>query len=164
MSRFIAAPVPDEDTGIAETSTTWLAEIGIDTGLIGAGLLGLGAVFLLIGVIKIATLIYSRLAVRLTEGEVVAAQPADGAFHPVVRYTDIAGTTRRFVADMKVPTERVGQRVCVRIDGPRPVIAPRAPSPFSEALGMVVPLALGMVATTTGLTGRLAGLVPLPFF
>ncbi|MEM9144700.1 MAG: DUF3592 domain-containing protein [Pseudomonadota bacterium] len=165
MAKFVKIPEAEDDRSIAEVGSDTLATYGLETGLIGAGLLALGGVLILVGLIQVIRVIRTRIVERLAEGEIVSVEPAPSSgFFPVIRYRDAAGNMRRFVSDLVVPGESIGQKVRLRIDGRRPKIVARPPSAFAEMLAMLLPLAIGSASAVTGLTGRLAGLVPLPFF
>lgn len=165
MAVFKKAPVTEAPPETpSEQATNLLSGIGIETGIPGAVMLAVGGILLVIALFQFIRVIRAR-SIRLAEGEVVGTEHASGGgYHPVVRFTDEDGQRRRFVAPVVVPSEQTGQRLRVRIDGPRPVIVPRPPSPFREAMSMVLPLVLGGAIAATGLTGQLAGIVPLPFF
>lgn len=164
MAVFKQAPIPPDTRSPMDKAAEWLAAQGLETGVIGAVLLGLGALLLLFGAVQVVRVIRARIVERLTDGEVIGVEPAsNGGYHPILRYRDATGRVRRFVASAVIPADATGQRMLLRIDGPRPLVAPRPPSPLSEALGMVLPLVLGYAATTAGLTGRVAGVLPLPF-
>ena len=166
MAKWVKAPTSEVEAvepGPLDTVMGWLAGLGLETGLAGAALIGVGAVFLLVGLVRFWLVLRARLVERHAEGRVVETEPAEGAgFVPVVEYTDATGRKRRFVPPIATATDPTGMRMRLRIDGPRPVIVPPPPSPAREAFGMVLPLGLGALAAVSGVTGRLAGLVPIP--
>ncbi|GMG81302.1 hypothetical protein LNKW23_05150 [Paralimibaculum aggregatum] len=167
MAKFLKAPEP-ETGGASGGVTAGVEELllgyGIETGLIGAGLLALAALCLAVSLVKLLQLLHARLIARVAEGKVVEAEPAiGGGFHPVITYEDRTGRRRRFVAETRTVEDPTGGRVLVRTDGDRPRLSGRAPSALREAAWLALPFALGLAAGLTGLTGKLAGIAPLPF-
>ena len=166
MAKWVSAPGAGENApepGPVRTLLAWMEGHGIETGLLGAGLIALGGAFLLVGLVRVWLVLRGRMVERYAAGEIVDVEPGEGGgLIPVIAYTDAEGRTRRFVADFATAGDPTGRRVRLRIDGVRPQIAGPTPSAFREATGMVLPLLLGGLIASAGITGRVAGIVPLP--
>ena len=165
MAKFIKAPVGEEqDPTLAEQAGLWLSSMGIETGLTGAGLLIAGAVLLVLGLARLTFAVMRGALWHETEGEVVDAEPATGGGHnPVVVYRDRTGRNRRFLGELVTESDPTGKLVRVRESGGRPsIVAPEARRAGGLA-GALVPLVLAGLAVSTGLTGRLGGIVALPW-
>lgn len=165
MAKFVKAPVPEsEDDTPAAAAESVLADFGIATGLPGAILLGIAAIFLLITLFKLLRFVAGRAGPALVEGEITEVEPAiGGGFHPVIVYPDAEGRRRRFIAETRIGADETGRRVLVTLERGRPVIAPAPPSALREAIGLILPFAIALLAGLTGLTGKLAGVMPLPW-
>ncbi len=139
-----------------------MVALGAETGLIGAAFLGIAAVAGLLGLWRLWRLVSSRFLETLVPGEVVASEPAPGGgYHPIIRYVDSTGKGRHFTAPLVTPGDPVGLRMRLRVDGPRPRIVGSPPSRASEALGLLLPFTIALLAGTVALTGRIAGLAQL---
>jgi len=175
MAKFVKAPETDDfaaavpaaarEPGTLERAADWLAAQGIETGLAGGVLLALGAALVLWGLALTVRVVLHHGLGRELDGEVIGAEPAaGGGYDPVIRYVDPSGKARRFLAGFATQEDPTGQRVRLRVIGGSPEIVAPGPDMLSAALGAFAPLALGAAAIMTGLTGALAGILPLPWF
>lgn len=168
MAKFIKAPVSDDETvaapaGPVEQAAMWIETQGLGTGLPGAVLLGFGAVLLLIGAWLSVSAVRRNLISPDRDGEVVSTEPAEGTgFTPVVAYRDAGGRQRRFLADIVTQDDPTGLRVLVRVRGGRPFVVAPGGGLAAEGGRALLALALGALAVSAGLTGAVAGVVPVP--
>lgn len=162
-SHFIKAPDLSDGLSVFAKADLWLADQGLATGLFGAALLALAAVCVLAVIVKLVALLRRGLFAKFSEGKVVEVENAEGGgFHPVIAYTDKHGRRRKMVAAMRTSQDPTGRRVIMRVDGPKARMVETRTSPLRDAALLVLPVLVASAATATALTGRLAGVAPLP--
>lgn len=165
MAKFYTVPeAPEAELTAMQQANLWLVERGVETGVLGGAVLAVGAALLLYGLVRLGLFVARHVVGRGLEGEVVDAEPAEGGgFSPVIRYVDPQGKARRFIADIAVAKDPTGRRVALRVVGGRPEVVDPGASAGAAAMGALAPLVLGAVTVVTGLTGALAGVVPIPW-
>jgi len=167
MAKFIKAPTDPEapvaEPGPLDQAAAWLAAQGVETGLAGGALLAGGGLLALYGLAALGIAAHRRSA-HETDGEVVETEPAMGGGHtPVVVYRDASGRARRFVSDMSMGSDPTGRRVRVRVVNGSPRIVRAGAGASAGLAGAIIALVLAGILVATGLTGRLAGVVALPW-
>lgn len=163
MAKFIKAPNLEATQGSGQSAVeTFLLNFGIETGHVGAVLLGLAAVCLLMVLIQLYRVIRGGLG-KYAQGKVVDVQPAPGGgLNPVVRYTDAEGRGRQFIGQFRVGEQDIGRLMRLRVDGDRPTVAPPPPNPARQAAFLVLPLVVGAACMTAAIMGEIPGVVTLP--
>ncbi|MGF1445364.1 MAG: hypothetical protein ACFBRM_04095 [Pikeienuella sp.] len=162
-SPFIPAPDPTDDQSTIAWAEALVVEQGLQTGLLGAGLLAVAALFGLICLVRLGAMLVERLTAHYVSGEVIGVEHAEGGgLHPVVAVPDRDGRRRRVVVDFKVLDDPTGQSVLMRIDGKRARPAVPPVGRLRQIMRLTLPFLIALAAAATALTGRVLGVIDLP--